>query len=336
MQSSAKVQPPVPTLPSRPLRILVNTSLGERAEALLRQGAAPHEVVISSGASTVLSSSVDSLEEYDIAFGQPAAASILASDRLRWVQLTSAGYTRYDTQEFRAAVEEAGIALSNSSSVYDEPCAEHLMAFILAGARQLPRALALHCSNAEPAWQSLRDGCRLLRGQRFLILGYGAIGARLIEMLAPWGVSITAYRRKARGDETVPIVAYEDLPTAFAEADHVVNILPDNAASQQFINEERFQQMKSGAHFYNIGRGITVDQEALAAALQSGKLAAAWLDVTDPEPLPQEHPLLALENCHITPHIGGGQGDEKEALVRHFLENFQRLLRGEALLDRVM
>jgi len=328
-----------PSLPPRPLRILVNTGLSASAEALLREGAAPHEVVISGRASNVLSSSADTLDECDIAFGQPDAASVLASGRLRWVQLTSAGYTRYDTPEFRVAVKERGIALSNSSSVYDEPCAEHVMAFILAGARQFPRALSLQCSSSTPEWQALRDSCRLLRGQRLLILGYGAIGKRLVEMLAPWGVSVTGYRRTSRGDEAVPVISHDTpgaLAAALAQADHVVNILPANPATRHFMDAGRFAQMKPGASFYNIGRGTTVDQEALAAALQSGRLAAAWLDVTDPEPLPPGHPLLALENCHITPHVGGGQGNEKEALVRHFLENLHRLLRGEALLDRVM
>src|SRR5262245_63449122 len=82
--------------------------------------------------------------------------------------------------------------------------------------------------------------------------------------------------------------------------------------------------MKPGAVFYNIGRGTTVDQTALAAALRSGHLAAAWLDVTDPEPLPDDHPLRGLENCHITPHVGGGHHAEAHALVRHFLANLDR------------
>jgi phosphoglycerate dehydrogenase-like enzyme len=94
--------------------------------------------------------------------------------------------------------------------------------------------------------------------------------------------------------------------------------------------------MKPGAVFYNIGRGTTVDQDALLAALRSGKLAAAWLDVTEPEPLPDDHPLRAEANCFITPHIAGGHANEAETLVRHFLENFKRYQDGSPLLDRVM
>jgi phosphoglycerate dehydrogenase-like enzyme len=93
--------------------------------------------------------------------------------------------------------------------------------------------------------------------------------------------------------------------------------------------------MKPGAVFYNIGRGTTVDQLALAEALEDGRLAAAWLDVTDPEPLPDDHPLWAAPNCHITPHTAGGHTNEGETLVLHFLENFRRFLANEALLDRI-
>jgi phosphoglycerate dehydrogenase-like enzyme len=78
-----------------------------------------------------------------------------------------------------------------------------------------------------------------------------------------------------------------------------------------------------------------VDQAALVAALQSGHLGAAWLDVTEPEPLPAGHPLLSAPNCHITPHIGGGHQNEAESLVRHFLENFQRFVAGQSLRNRI-
>jgi phosphoglycerate dehydrogenase-like enzyme len=115
-----------------------------------------------------------------------------------------------------------------------------------------------------------------------------------------------------------------------------INILPDNAASTQFISAERLDWMKRGAVFYNIGRGTTVDQEALSASLRSGHLGAAWLDVTDPEPLPDAHPLWTAPNCYITPHTAGGHRSEPETLVRHFLENFSRVLGDMLLRDRII
>jgi phosphoglycerate dehydrogenase-like enzyme len=288
-------------------------------------------------ASSVLSEAPDdpAMAEADIILGQPSTTGVLASEKLRWVQVSSAGYTRYDTPEFRVAAKERGLIVTNSSSVYDQACAEHAFAFLFAQARLLPRALATRCPNGSGEWWALRKGSRLLEGQALLLVGYGAIGERLVELLAPFKMRITAMRRTPRGDEGIPTVGLEGLPAALAEADHVMNVLPDNAESRGFFDAERFAQMKRGAVFYNIGRGTTVDQLALNDAL-AGHLAAAWLDVTDPEPLPDEHPLWQRENCHITPHTAGGYEDETEGLVDRFLENFDRYLKGEALRNRVM
>jgi phosphoglycerate dehydrogenase-like enzyme len=94
--------------------------------------------------------------------------------------------------------------------------------------------------------------------------------------------------------------------------------------------------MKPGARFYNVGRGTTVDQDALIAALQSGHLNAAYLDVMEPEPLPPAHPLWSAPNCFITCHLGGGTGDQDVKLVRQFLENLRRFEKREGLIDRII
>ena len=321
------------------MKIFCDMKLAGEALRLLEQGVAPHQVVYPAiPAQSVLAQAAfdPAMAEADVAFGQPAVASVLAAKRLRWVQVSSAGYTRFDTPEFRAAAAATGLALTNSSAVFAGPCAEHVLAFLLAQARVLPAALRTQCAGGTPEWDALRRACSPLGEQRILLLGYGAIALRLVELLRPFGSPITAYRRRARGDETVPIVTAEGLPAALAAADAVIDILPDNAESRDFFTAERFAQMKPGAVFYNIGRGTTVDQSALVAALHSGRLAAAWLDVTEPEPLPPGHPLLSAPNCHLTPHIAGGHGREYESLVRHFLDNFSRFVAGSPLRDRVM
>jgi phosphoglycerate dehydrogenase-like enzyme len=169
-----------------------------------------------------------------------------------------------------------------------------------------------------------------------LITGFGSIARRLVELVAPLGLKVLAYRRRPRGDEGVPMVSLSSLNEALAAADHVMNILPLSPQTQHFFNRERFAQLKPGAIFYNIGRGATVDQTALLEVLQSQHLKAAWLDVTDPEPLPEGHPLLAEPRCHITPHVAGGHADEAQALVQHFVNNLQRFIQDKPLLDRVM
>jgi len=274
--------------------------------------------------------------EADIVFGQPDPDMALQSPRLRWVHLPSAGYTRYDTAAFRAGFGGRGAQLTTSSQVYAESCAEHLLAFMLAQARQLP---ASHeTQRTDRTWPTVprRAISRLLLGQNVVLLGFGAIGRRLAEMLAPFRMKVTAMRRRPAGDEGVPVVTEDRVEAALAGADHVVNILPENAATLGFVNARRLAAMKPGAVFYNVGRGTTVDQDALVAALQSGRLAAAWLDVTDPDPLPPEHPLWTAPNCHITPHTAGGHENEQERQVSHFLENLRRFDSGMKLLDRVM
>jgi len=321
------------------LKVFTDVQAAPDLIAWLRESIAPHELLVPAptGASVLADVPTDPLmAEADIVFGQPRVDAVLASEKLKWLQVSTAGFTRYDTPAFRAAMKERGVPVTNSSHVYDDPCAEHVFAFMLANARQLPRALKSRCANGTAEWTGLRQDSFLLQGQSLLIVGYGAIAERLIELLAPFRMKITAMRRSPRGDEKVPIVTPEEVAGALANADHVINILPDNAASVRWFDAARFAQMKPGSIFYNIGRGTTVDQEALAASLKSGHLGAAWLDVTDPEPLPDEHPLWSFENCYITPHIAGGQADETRVLMRHFVDNFARYQKGETLVNRVM
>jgi phosphoglycerate dehydrogenase-like enzyme len=206
---------------------------------------------------------------------------------------------------------------------------------MLAQARQLPQTLGTRFPLGSPEWLEIRK-CFCLTGQEVVILGYGAIATRLVELLAPFQMKITAMRRKARGNETVKIVELEDLPAALKTADHVINILPDNKESHHFISAERLNQMKPGALFYNIGRGATVDQTALAECLHSGQVAAAWLDVTEPEPLPEGHVLLSAPNCFITPHFGGCHTHDAKTMAQHFLGNLSCFLGKTPLKDRIM
>lgn len=305
----------------------------------LRHGIAPHVLLLpAAGGTSVLGDApIDpQLAQAHIALGQPSAQGVLDSSTLRWLQVSSAGITRYDHGDFRRSAAEKGLVVTNSSSVYDEACAEHLLAFMLAQSRLLPEALTTNVPNGTEAWFSLRARCRLLKGQSVLLVGYGSIGERLAELLQPFGMRVRAVRRNPRGEELVNVLTPDQLYPALATSDHVVNILPDNEESRGFFSTEEFAAMKPGAVFYNIGRGTTVDQAALAKALQSGPLAAAWLDVTEPEPLPEDHPLRKLENCHLTPHTGGGQRDDMQDMVDHFLNNFARYLKGEELRNRVM
>jgi phosphoglycerate dehydrogenase-like enzyme len=325
------------------MSLTIWTNHGFRPEALdvFKQGLAAggHRLIHSpkSSASVLAAGAPDpSMNDADIAFGQPDVADTVRLAKLRYVALSTAGYTRYDTPEFRAAMTGRGTLVTSSSQVFADPCAQQMLAAMLALARNLPAQLRNQDGPRE--WRYLEDRftATVLTGQSVLLLGFGAIGRRLAELLAPFGGPVTAYRRTPRGDEGIKIVTDAGLAAALASADHVVNLLPDSPATTRLMNAARFAAMKRGARFYNVGRGTTVDQDALIAALQSGQVGAAYLDVMEPEPLPPAHPLWRAPNCFITCHLGGGTGDQDVKLVRQFLENLRRFERGETLIDRII
>jgi phosphoglycerate dehydrogenase-like enzyme len=278
----------------------------------------------------------DDFARADVVFGQFDPSRLDSASRLRWVHITSAGYTPYDTPEFRAALREKKILFTNSSHVYDEPCAQHALAMMLALSRDLPGCLDLQ---TRADWQSgpRRAESFLLREQQVLLLGWGAIAQRLAQMLAPFGCRITALRRRASASENgVRIIGLEELEAALNCADHVVNALPLAPGTEELMNRTRLAQMKPGARFYNVGRGKTVDQDALIDALNSGHIAAAYLDVTEPEPPPREDAVWRTPNLFVTPHSAGGHSDESLRLVRHFASNLRAFEAGQPLHRQVL
>lgn len=319
------------------------TNHGFRPDALeffkRELAASSHRLIHSpkSSASVLAAGASDpSMNEADIAFGQPDVGDVLRLQRLRYVALTTAGYTRYDTPEFRAAMTGRGTLVTSSSQVFADPCAQHMLAAMLSLARNLPAQLRNQDGPRE--WRYLEDRfiSSVLTGQNVLLLGFGAIGRRLAELLKAFDCQITAYRRTSGEEAGVKIVNEAGLTAAFGSADHVIGILPDSPTTKGLMSATRFAAMKRGARFYNIGRGSTVDHDALIAALKSGQVGSAYLDVMEPEPLPSAHPLWTAPNCYITCHIGGGTGDQDMKLVRQFLENLKRFEKGEALIDRII
>jgi phosphoglycerate dehydrogenase-like enzyme len=301
--------------------------------------AAGHRLLVSPKASAVVLAAGGpdpALAQADVAFGQPEVAQAMATPSLKFIELSTAGYTRYDREDFRAAMRARGVPVTNASHVFADPCAQHVLAQMLALVRNLP--VQLRNQDGPREWRYLEDRFTngVLTRQTALLLGFGTIGRRLAELLKPFGTRVTAFRRNPSGDESVPMVGETGLAAALAQADHVVDILPDSPATTGWMSAARFAAMKPGARFYNIGRGTTVDQAALMAALESGRLASAYLDVMDPEPLPPGHPLWNAKNCYITCHIGGGTREQDGTLAAHFLANLAAFSKGGKLVDRIM
>jgi phosphoglycerate dehydrogenase-like enzyme len=316
------------------LTIWTNAALAPAARERLEAGVAAggHRLVVSAQASaSVLAAAGDdpALAGADVAFGQPDAAACRRLARLRWIALTSAGYTRYDNEETRDALRSRGAVLTNASSVFAEPCAQHALAMMLGLSRGLPASVAEQLGERRWMYFERRAESRLLNGQTVLLLSYGAIAKRLVELLAPFGMKIYALRRRAYSEAGVHVIAEEKLSAVLPLADHVINILPENDATHRYVNARRLAQVKRGAFFYNIGRGPTVDEAALIEALESGRLGGAYLDVFETEPLPAASPLWTTRNCWLTPHTAGGRTDQDEALADLFLDNLARFVVGD-------
>lgn len=321
------------------MTIWTNAKFSESDTQLLVEGTRAHKLVFAQAASaSVLEAGKPDpdLPNADIAFGQPDAGQCLTLDRLRWVEVTTAGYTRYDTPEFRETFQARGAAFSNVSEVFADPCAQHVLAMMLALGRRLLPSYQDQLTTRAWEYTERRYHSRLLTGQTVLMLGFGAIGRRLADLLAPFGMKLIAVRRQTRSERGVRIIPEESVSSALAEADHVVNILPDNASTRNYVNARRLACFKPGARFYNVGRGTTVDERALLDALRSGRIGEAYLDVFETEPLPRDHPFWELPNCFVTPHTAGGRHDQDTAIVKHFLRNLAAFERGEPMVDRIV
>lgn len=225
---------------------------------------------------------------------QDVAALFKLLPGLKFVQAFSAGVDRL------LPLIPPGVVLCNAVGVHDTPVAEWVVAAILAMERRLPELLDAQKRGQwirEESWT--RPGADL-EGKNVLVLGYGGIGRAVASRLAPFGVIVSGIARHAREGVETP----EALPMRLPDADIVVNLLPSTPETQKLVNKDFLAQMKAGALFLNAGRGTTVDTDALLESLQSGHIRAA-LDVTDPEPLPSDHPLWHAPNVLITPHIAG-------------------------------
>jgi phosphoglycerate dehydrogenase-like enzyme len=321
------------------LTIWCNAKFNDAATRLLTEGLSAHRLVYSTqtSANILASGSADpALATADVAFGQPDASDCLRHPRLRWVQVSTAGYTRYDTAEFKEAFRARGSVFTNSSDVFADSCAHHVAAMMLALGRQLLPSYRDQLTDHSWHHAQRRNDSRLLTGQTVIMLGFGAIGRRLAQFLAAFGMKLYAVRRSLHSEPGVHIIAEENLSATLPLADHVVNILPENEATRNYVNARRLACCKPGARFYNVGRGTTVDQNALLETLRSGRIGAAYLDVFDPEPLPTDHPFWSAPNCFITPHSAGGRHDQDEALVKHFLANLAAFEGGAPMQDRVV
>jgi phosphoglycerate dehydrogenase-like enzyme len=249
-----------------------------------------------------------------------------AAPRLKWVQVGSAGVEGY----LFPALMKSDVLFTSSSGVFDQPIAEHLLAMMSAFARKLP---LFRDFQREARWDRSPEP-EELGGKTVGVAGLGAIGTALAKKARGLDMRVVGIKRTLP-KEPIPGVDWvrtmDALPELMSESDHIVVTLPNTPATRGVINREAIRAMKPTAYLYNIGRGVTIDQDALIQALQRGEIAGAGLDVTSPEPLPPDSPLWRMPNVILTPHVSGLSKRTRSRQIAHFVENLKRYRSGEPL-----
>jgi phosphoglycerate dehydrogenase-like enzyme len=267
-----------------------------------------------------LPDSADEVEVVVLPFEVPSSRlAVLAKlPRLRLIQLMSAG------AENIIPFVPPGVTLCNAQGVHDPAVAEWITAVILAQVRQLPRFMAAQQAGT---WAPVRS--EPLAGQTVLIVGYGSIGEATERMLAPFGVRFERVARRSRPG--VPgVMSLDSLPDALPRADIVILLVPVTPATTGLVDARFLAQLHDGALLVNAARGSIVDTAALLAELASGRLRAA-LDVTDPEPLPDGHPLWSAPGLLLTPHVAGAMTTDMSRVMTLVKDQLARYAAGDPL-----
>ena len=249
---------------------------------------------------------------------------LLAGSPLGLLLLPSAGYEEYLTPGL-AAKED--LVVCNAGAAYSEGVAEHCLAMMLALVRRLPEYIG---AMPHRSWEHLHRHGRLA-GSTVCVIGLGTLGSAIARRCAALGMRVVGVRRHPdRPSPNVsPVFGPEDLAAAVAGADHVVGALPGGEATRGLISREVFSAMKPGAYFCNVGRGPSVDEQALVGRLADGSLAGAGLDVFATEPLRNDSPLWSMENVIVTPHMAGYTPDYADELCAVFIANLAAYRAGE-------
>lgn len=252
--------------------------------------------------------------------------------KLRFIQSIGAGTDQFD----RTALAARGVRLASAAGVNARAVSEHALALILALARRLPEA---RDNQHKHVWRGMIGNIAAredeLGGKTLLVVGLGRIGGRLAQLGRAFDMKVIGVRRDPAGglNGADEVHALSALPDLLPQADFVALTCPLTAETTGLIDAAAFARMQSGAYLINCARGRVVVEDALIAALRSGQIAGAGIDVTHDEPLAADSPLWDLPNALITPHTGGETRRYEDNVLDILLENLARMGRGEALLQ---
>ncbi len=271
------------------------------------------------------------VRDAEVVIGNLPPQLLPAAVKLRWLQLNTAGADAY----CRPGALPAGAILTNATGAYGLALSEHMLGQLLA----MMKKLYLYYDNQRRCLWHDEGPVTSVAGAVVLIVGLGDVGTAFARLVKAMGAHVIGVRRRPADlppwvDE---MAAIEDLDACLGRADIVAACLPGTPATRHLFDAGRFAAMKDSAYFLNIGRGFSVVTDDLAEAVRSGHLAGAAVDVTDPEPLPADHPLWQVPNLYITPHISGQNhlAATTDNIVRIAADNLAAYLAGRPLKNEV-
>lgn len=273
---------------------------------------------------TVSESDVSSCEVF---FGMMPTKLLKKAQGMRWMQCSFAGVDRCSDRSLYAN----DVILTNASGAYGITISEHMIVTLLMLMRRMPE---YHEMQKRKEWYCVGQ-VKSIMNSVITVVGVGDIGQNFAKRVRAMGAYVRGVRRTQapKPDFVDEIYTQDKLDEAIRGADVVALCVPGTDKTRHMFDLERMEKMKDGAILMNVGRGSAVDLDALSRLLHSGKLGGAAVDVTEPEPLPQEHPLWTAPNALITPHISGNTSLPLtcDLVVDIFLGNLQRYAKGEPL-----
>lgn len=274
---------------------------------------------------------VDDLADADafIVHGVKPADFPELPDRVKWVQLCQAGIEGFFAEGVITAGQDGSRRWTNASGIYGRQVAESAMALLLS-VTHLHKRIAR--AGTWDIWPEIDEGTRWLHNSTVAIVGAGGIGHHLTEMLAPFGADVIAVNRSGRPVEGArETVTIDRLDEALAVADHVIISLPLTGETEGMFDAELLASCKRGVTIVNVARGPVVVTGDLVEALESGQVGGAGLDVTDPEPLPDGHPLWDMDNVTVTTHSANTRASMDSQLAEPTVENYLAFVTGERM-----